>query len=140
MSLTMTKPDDLSHEMYFHQECDLFQRALEREALSLHLLEDRREDTCQTLCDLIVELEIIKHLAVIMAKKSPKCATVLISPPGFFLGEFQEYCHTKILPILVAALTCLRECEYLYSGVNFTIAAWLESIHEDLSFVLDSRE
>ncbi|KAJ5562110.1 hypothetical protein N7535_003432 [Penicillium sp. DV-2018c] len=111
--------------MYFHQECELFQRALEREAHSLHLLEDRREDTCQTLCDLIVELEIIKHLAATMAKKSPLCATVLMSPACYFQG---------------AALACLRRCEGISSGVDFTIAARLESIHEEMSFALNSRE
>lgn len=138
--MSLTRPNHLTYEQHFEHECELFQEALVREAHSLHLLEDRRAETIQFICDLIVQLEIIGQLAETMARKSPMCPTVLISPPGYFLGEFQDFCRARILPGLVRSLTCLRESDTIYRDINFTVAGQLEAAHEDMAFVLDSRE
>ncbi|CAI7596595.1 unnamed protein product [Penicillium viridicatum] len=116
MSL-LTKPSHLTYEQHFERECELFQDALVREARSLHLLEDRRAETIQVICDLIVYLEIIAQLAETMARKSRMCTTVLISPPGYFL-----------------------ESTTIYRDINYTVAGQLEAAHEDMAFILDSRE
>ncbi|KAJ5957609.1 hypothetical protein N7501_011888 [Penicillium viridicatum] len=139
MSL-LTRPSHLTHEQHFERECELFQDALLREAHSLHLLEDRRAETIQVICDLIVYLEIIAQLADTMARKSRMCTTVLISPPGYFLGEFQDFCRARILPGLVRSLTCLKESTTIYRDINYTVAGQLEAAHEDMAFILDSRE
>ncbi|KAJ5285960.1 hypothetical protein N7524_001266 [Penicillium chrysogenum] len=138
--MSLTRPSHLTHEQYFERECEFFQEALTREANSLHLLEDRRAGTIQVIYDLIVQLEIICQLAETMAKKSSMCSTVLISPPGYFLGEFQEFCRTRILPALARSLKCLRESNIIYRDINSTVAGQLEAAHEDLAFVLDCRE
>ncbi|KAJ5926458.1 hypothetical protein N7516_008231 [Penicillium verrucosum] len=139
MSL-LTKPNHLTYEQHFERECESFQDALVREARSLHLLEDRRAETILVICDLIVYLEIIAQLAETMARKSRMCTTVLISPPGYFLGEFQDFCRTRILPGLVRSLTCLKESTTIYRDINCTVAGQLEAAHEDMAFILDSRE
>ncbi|KAJ5185720.1 hypothetical protein N7491_006409 [Penicillium cf. griseofulvum] len=138
--MSFIKPNHLTYEQHFERDCEFFQQALEREAYSLHHLEDRRADTIQVICDLIVQLEILGYLAETMAKKSPMCPTVLISPPGYFLGEFQQFCRGRLLPALVRSLTCLRESTTIYRDINYTVASQLEAIHEDLTFVLDCRE
>ncbi|CAI7609956.1 unnamed protein product [Penicillium glandicola] len=125
--MSLIRPSHLTYEQHFERECEFFQAALTREARSLHLLEDRRADTIQVICDLIVQLEIIGQLAKTMARKAPMCPTILISPPGYFLGEFQEFCRAKILPSLIRSL-------------RYLIAGELEAAHEQLAFVLDSRE
>lgn len=139
MSL-LTKPNHLTYEQHFERECELFQDALLREARSLHLLEDRRAETIQVICDLIVYLEIIAQLAETMARKSRMCPTVLISPPGYFLGKFQDFCRARILPGLVRSLTFLKESTTIYRDINYTVAAQLEAAHEDMTFIIDSRE
>ncbi|CAG8886085.1 unnamed protein product [Penicillium egyptiacum] len=138
--MSLTRPNHLTYEQHFERECDFFQEALAREAYSLHLLEDRRTETIQVIYDLIVQLEIICQLAETMARKSPMCPTVLISTPGYFLGEFQEFCRTRVLPGLVRSLRCLRESNIIYRDINYTVAGQLEAAHEDLAFVLDCRE
>ncbi|KAJ6142909.1 hypothetical protein N7471_002362 [Penicillium samsonianum] len=138
--MSLTRPNHLTYDQHFERECELFQEALVREAHSLHLLEDRRAETIQVICDLIFQLEIIGQLAETMARKSPICPTVLISPPGYFLGEFQDFCRARILPGLVRSLTCLRESDTIYRDINFTVAGQLEAAHDDMAFVLDSRE
>ncbi|CAG7995133.1 unnamed protein product [Penicillium nalgiovense] len=138
--MSLTRPSHLTDEQHFERECEFFQETLAREARSLHLLEDRRTEAIQNIYDLIVQLEIICQLAETMASKSPMCPTVLISPPGYFLGEFQEFCRTRILPGLVRSLKCLRESNIIYRDINYTVAGQLEAAHEDLAFVLDCRE
>ncbi|KGO74147.1 hypothetical protein PITC_022050 [Penicillium italicum] len=138
--MSITRPNHLSYEKHFERECEIFQEALLREARSLHLMEDRRAETIQIMCDLIVQLGILGLLAETMARKAPMCPTVLISPPGYFLGEFQDFCRAKILPGLARALTCLEESATIYRDINYTVAAQLEEAHEDMAFVLDSRE
>ncbi|KAJ5589265.1 hypothetical protein N7537_011943 [Penicillium hordei] len=139
MSL-LTKPNHLTYEQHFERECELFQDALLREARSLHLLEDCRAETIQVICDLIVYLGIIAQLAETMARKSRMCPTVLINPPGYFLGEFQDFCRARILPGLVRSLTCLKESTTIYRDINYTVAGQLEAAHEEMAFILDSRE
>lgn len=138
--MSLTRPNHLTYEQHFERECEIFQEALLREARSLHLMEDRRPETIQIMCDLIVQLGILAQLAETMSRKSPMCPTVLISPPGYFLGEFQDFCHAKILPGLVRSSNCLRESTTIYRDINYTVAAQLEAAHEDMAFVLDSRE
>ncbi|CAI7607897.1 unnamed protein product [Penicillium crustosum] len=116
MSL-LTKPNHLTYEQHFERECKLFQDTLLREARSLHLLEDRRAETIKVICDLIFYLEIISRLAERMARKSPTCTTVLISPLAYF-----------------------RESTTIYRDINYTVAGQLEAAHEDMAFILDSRE
>ncbi|CAI7677042.1 unnamed protein product [Penicillium discolor] len=128
MSL-LTKPNHLTYEQHFERECELFQDALLREAYSLHLLEDRRAETIKVICDLIVYLEVIARLAERMARKS-----------RYFLGEFQDFCSTRILPGLVRSLNCLKESTTIYRDINYTVAGQLEAAHEDMAFILDSRE
>ncbi|KAJ5827467.1 hypothetical protein N7447_004230 [Penicillium robsamsonii] len=140
MPMSFAKPSHLTYERHFERECTLFQQALEREAYSLHNVEDRRAGTIQVICDLIVQLEILGHVAETMTRKSPMCPTVLISPPGYFVGEFQRFCRAKILPALVRSLTCLRESTTIYRDINYTVAGQLEAIHDDLAFILDCRE
>ncbi|EKV15568.1 hypothetical protein Pdw03_1504 [Penicillium digitatum] len=136
----LTRPNHLSHEQYFERNCEFFQEALLRESRSLHLLEDRRPETILAIYDLIVHLEIIGQLAETMARKSPMCPTVLISPPSYFTSEFQDYCRARILPGLARSLTCLRESSTIYRDINYTVAGQLEAAHEEMAFVLDSRE
>ncbi|CAI7566831.1 unnamed protein product [Penicillium palitans] len=128
MSL-LAKPNHLTYEQHFERECELFQDALIREARSLHLLEDRRAETIQVICDLIVYLEIIAQLAETMARKS-----------RYFQGEFQDFCRARILPGLVRSLNCLKESTTIYRDINYTVAGQLEAAHEDMAFILDSRE
>ena len=124
MSL-LTKPNHLTYEQHFERECKLFQDTLLREARSLHLLEDRRAETIKVICDLIFYLEIISRLAERMARKSPTCTTVLISPLAYFRGEFQGFCRAKILPGLVRSLNCLKESTTIYRDINYTVAGQL---------------
>ncbi|KAJ5158963.1 uncharacterized protein N7500_008614 [Penicillium coprophilum] len=138
--MSFAKPSHLSYEQHFERECELFLEALIREADSLHHLEDRRAGTIQVICDLIVQLEILGWVAETMARKSPMCPTVLISPPGYFSGEFQGYCRAQILPALVRSLICLRESTTIHRDINYTVAGQLEAIHDDLTFILDCRE
>lgn len=139
-TMSLTRPNHLSYEQHFERECEFFQETLLREADSLNRLENRRAGTIQIICDLIVQLEIVRRLAETMARKSPMCPTVLISPLGYFRGEFQSFCRAKILPGLIRSLTCLNESDIIYRDINYSVAAQLEEIHEDFTFVLDSRE
>ncbi|KAJ5482276.1 hypothetical protein N7475_001088 [Penicillium sp. IBT 31633x] len=140
MSLTLNKPSHLSHEQYFKQECRLFQKAVLREAQSLHNLEGSRANSYQVICDLVVELEIIKRLAEIMTKKSPMCPTVLVSSKGYFSSEFQDICQTKILPPLRMAMASLQKSNDITCDINYTLATQLETVHDDMAMALDSRE
>lgn len=106
----------------------------------LHGLEGSRANSYRTISDLIVGLEILRRLAETMAKKSPMCATVLVSSEGYFTGEFQEHCQTMILPPLRRALTSLGKCNDRFCDLNHTLASQLEAIHDDMAMVLDGRE
>ncbi|KAJ5951204.1 uncharacterized protein N7479_009617 [Penicillium vulpinum] len=140
MCLSLTRPNHLTYEQHFERECRILEEALLREAQSLQMLEDRRIEIIKAICDMIVQLEVVGRLAETMARKSRKCPTVLISPPGYFLGEFQEFCREKVLTALGRALTCLSESTNIYRDINYTVADQLEAAHEEFTFALDSSE
>lgn len=128
------------HEWRFQDACEAFNDVLIDEAHSLHLLQDRRQQSIQILKDQVVKLKRIMRLADTMTTKSPRCPTILMSPEGYFQEEFQEICRGKILPTLKRAVKILKSGDETDCQVSYTAAAQLELAQEDLVFALDSRE
>ncbi|KAJ5794278.1 hypothetical protein N7457_000877 [Penicillium paradoxum] len=140
MSLSLDKPRDLNHEQYFQQECRLFQQAVRKEVRLLYAPEGSRANSYHTVCDLIVELEIIRQLAARMNKMSPRCISVLIRPKGYFNGEFQEFCQTQILPPLRRLLVSLQPSSDMSFDIRDNVAIQLDAIYDDMTMALNSRE
>lgn len=124
----------------FHKACEAVNQSITRVIDCLNSRADRLPDMIEAINEQGIAMLRIVDLAETMTRKSPRCATILRSPPGYFVNDFKHTCKDKVIPGLYLAVHALKKCDRVNADTNFKVSTMLEHVQEELRFALDSDE
>jgi hypothetical protein len=128
-----------TYEKHFHDACNALIDDLTDAAHSLHTLQHSLQQIVLEVWNQVEKTKRVMELAKNMAKKNPRCVTMLSSIEGHFEKEFLEICE-EILLLLALACDGLLHGDPANCQVRYTAANRLESAQEKLEYALDGRE
>ena len=127
-------------ENRFHEACEILADSISSTIDRLNNREERIHSLIEAINNQGIEVLRIVDLAKAMTLKAPMCATILTSPPGYFVQDFKQACMYKVIPALYLAVHALKKCDKVDADVYFKTSELLEQASDDMLFALDSQE